>query len=305
MLATLAFAAALTAPQIARLDTVMRYVMHDRAIGAMSVGVVRDRDMTLRRYGRANDTTIYPIGSLSKSFVAATALRLARAGALSLEMPVRDVDDRFTAAAGVTLLQLLTQTSGIADYAALPGFDRKKRGIVTPRALIADVAPLPLRFTPGSDFDYSNTNYVLAGLAIERATHRPLIETEHREIFDALRMRATHRNLASSQLYAAGDIESTAHDMSAWLEELLDPRILSRNDVKRMTSGVPYGMGFFATDVYGMRGASASGYVAGYSAFMALIPSRHVAVVLLSNADRVDLAPAAQSALAAALDIPD
>lgn len=305
MLATLAFAAALTAPQIARLDAVMRYVMHDRAIGAMSVGIVRDRDVTLRRYGRAKEGAIYPVGSLSKSFVAATALRLSRAGTLSLEMPVRDVDERFTAASGVTLLHLLTQTSGIADYAGVPGFDRMKRGVVSPRDLISSVASLPLRFAPGSDFEYSNTNYVLAGLAIERATRRPLIQIEHREIFEPLRMRTTRRSLASSQLYGAGDIESTAADMSAWLEELLAPRVLARDDVKRMTSGVPYGMGFFATKVYGMRGASASGYVAGYSSFMALIPSRHVAVVLLSNADRVDLAPAATSALAAALDIPE
>lgn len=305
MLATLAFAAGLAAPQIARLDAVMRYVMHDRGIGALSVGVVRDGGVTLRFYGSATSRTIVPVGSLAKSFVAATALRLADAGRISLEMPVRRIDDRFVAAADVTLAQLLTQTSGIEDYANQPGFDRTSRAIVSPRALIAPVAPLALRFRPGSAFDYSNTNYALAGLAIEVATGEPLIVQEHRTIFDPLHLRATRRALANSQLFGAGDIESNVADLSAWIAELLDPRVLAREDVNRMTSGVPYGMGFFQTRAYGLRAATASGFVNGYSSYMALVPSRRTGVVLLSNADRIDLAPAAKSALAAALDIPE
>jgi CubicO group peptidase (beta-lactamase class C family) len=101
--------------------------------------------------------------------------------------------------------------------------------------------------------------------------------------------------------------------MAVWMRELLAPRVLARADVTRMTShshlkdgsASPYGMGFFVTTIYGIPAATASGYVNGFSSYIAVVPSRHTGVVLLSNADRVDLGPAAQSAIAAALDIPE
>lgn len=305
MLAALAFAVALSGPQTARLDAVMRYVMRDHAIHAMTVGVVRDGQVTLRAYGHATPRTVFAIGSLAKSFVAATALRLRDGGTLSLQMRVGEIDARFTQARDVTLEQLLRQRSGIAEYADTAGFDRSSTRIVAPRELIASVATLPLRFTPGSDFEYSNTNYALAGLAIEDVTHHTLIAQEQRMLFNPLHLRATRRYLRASQLYAAGDLESNARDMTDWMHELLDPHILTRADVKAMTNGVPYGMGFFVTSIYGMPAATTSGYVPGFSSFLALVPARRTGVVLLSDADRVDLGPAAQSAIAAALDIPE
>jgi CubicO group peptidase (beta-lactamase class C family) len=329
MLSTLALAAALTAPQTARLDAVMRYVMHDRSIRAMTVGIVRDGAVTIRAYGTAHPNTHFAIGSLSKAFVAATALRLADADELSLDERVATIDSDFTAARDVTLAQLLNQTSGIPDYAELPSFDRFDRTARSPRSLIAPAASLPLRFAAGSDFDYSNTNYVLAGMAIEGAARLPLFEAERRAIFDPLRMTATHRweprapesdrasgsvpSGSPSLAYAAADIESNARDMTRWVRELLAPVALSRTDVARMTTKATlsdgtlsaYGMGFFVTTIYGIPAATASGYVNGFSSFAAIVPRKHTGVVLLSNADRVDLGPAAKSAIAAALDIPE
>ena len=313
MLATLALAAALSGPQTARLDAVMRYVMHDRGITGMTVGIVRDGAVTIRAYGGAKRDYLYPIGSLSKAIVAATALRLADAGAVSLQMRVGQIDADFVAASHVTLMQLLTQTSGIADYSSQPGFDRASRAVLTPRELVAPVAALPLRFTAGSDLEYSNTNYVLAALAIEAATRKTLIAQEHNILLDPLHMNATHRWLGSYLLYGAGDLESNASDMCTWMQELLRPRVLTPGDVEQLLHGTrlqdgtrsPYGMGFYITDVFGLRAATTSGFAKGFSAYMALVRSKHAGAVLLSNGDRIDLGPAAKSALAATLDIPE
>ena len=316
--------------QQASIDRIVRYVMGDNHILGLSLAVVRDnRVVYMRGYGFADrrrtivttPATIFAIASLEKSFIAATILRLVERGRLRLDDRLSTFVPWYAVAKDVTVSELLTHTSGIPDYAQLPGFDRSARNPVSPTALVRRIATLPLAFPPGTSSNYSNTDYVLLGMIVERVTHAPLAAWLRHDLFMSLGLHATARwepILPEAQraegsvapgsptlAFAAAELESNAQDLARWLIALFTLHVVNATDFARMTrpahladgTSVQYGMGFYAGTIDGNEGAWHSGYIEGYSSFIALVPSRQLGVVLLSNADRVDLGPLAESVL--------
>ncbi|HEY9086111.1 MAG TPA: serine hydrolase domain-containing protein [Candidatus Tyrphobacter sp.] len=317
-----ALALSLAAAPRASIDRIVRYVMGDRHILGLSLAVVRDgRIVYAHGYGfadrrrsiRVQTSTIFAIASLEKPFIAAGVLRLSERGRLSLDDPLSKYVPWYSAARDVTLRELLSNTSGIPDYAQLPGFNRTSRNPVSPETLVRRVAALPLRFEPGTQWSYSNTDYVLLGMIVERVTHTPLAAWLHRDLFAPLRLRATaswnpilrEPNRAQGSLaagtpslaFAAADLESNALDLAAWIDDLLALRVVDSADLARMIDG----MGFFSGYIGPLPGAWHSGYIEGYSSYLAIVPSKRLGVVLLCNADTVDLGPLAQSVIEDAL----
>lgn len=326
-------AVSLTTPQRASIDSIVRFVMGDQRVLGLSLAVVRDGRISYahgygfadrRRTIRVTPETVFPIASLEKSLVAASILRLVERHEISLDDRASKYVPLYPAARGVTIRELLTHTSGIPDYAQLPGFDRRQRVPVSPQELVQRVAALPLRFAPGTDWNYSNTDYVLLGMVIERVTHVPLEAWLRRDLFVPLHLTATaawnpilpepqraEGSVAAgspSLAFGAANLESDVLDLGHWIDDLLGGRVVDRASLARMlepstigSATVPYGMGFFAGRIGGRPGAWHSGYIEGYSSFIAVVPGRHLGVVLLCNADRVDLGPLAQSVLDDAL----
>jgi len=308
---------ALPHPAAARVDLIVRSVMHDRGIEGLSVGVVLGDRSAVRAYGYTGRShaagvrprTLFAIGSLSKGMLAAAARSLNAAGRIRMGMRVDEIDPSYSAASDVTLAMLLEQRSGIPDYAQMPTFDRFSREPQSPRELVARVSALQLLFQPGTQTAYSNTNYVLAGMALQEAVGLPLAAIERETVFGPLGMHATRTwqpfvfeadrawgNVAPGSptlTFGAADLESNAPDLDRWMSALL---------THRFSTGA---IGFWSGKLFGDRVTAQSGYVNGFSAYMLLLPRRHAGVVLLCNADRIDLGPLAQSVMAAALDIPD
>ena len=144
----------------------------------------------------ATPDTAFAIASITKTFVAALVLELVQDGVLSLDDPIATWlpqlagDPRF-AANRVTVRQLLDDTSGIADCmeawseAALKDPTRRW----TPDAVIAFVGDPT--FAPGTRWAYSNTNYILAGIIIERASGATVASSLRRRILDPLELAGT------------------------------------------------------------------------------------------------------------------
>lgn len=118
----------------------------------------------------ANAAMAYPIGSISKQFTAACLLLLQERGKLRLDDPVAKWFPNFTQASQVTVRNLLTHTSGYSDYApqdyTIPAWTHA----VQPIDLVTMWATKPLDFAPGTKWEYSNTNFQLAALIVERAS---------------------------------------------------------------------------------------------------------------------------------------
>ncbi|WP_326810217.1 beta-lactamase family protein [Streptomyces scopuliridis] len=160
-------------------------------------------DRTTGRERLPRDT--YRIASLTKTFVATVLLQLEAEGRLDLDDTVESRLPGVVRGSGhdgrtVTVRQLLNHTSGIFNYNSDPEFRQKVAGdgFLTyryntwqPEQLIALAMSHPPYFAPGTDFHYSNTNYILAGMIVERVTGRPYGTEIERRILRPLKLRAT------------------------------------------------------------------------------------------------------------------
>ena len=123
----------------------------------------------------ADAATRYAIGSVSKQFTSAALLLLAEQRKISLDDKVAKYLPDLTRAREVTIRELLSHTSGYEDYAPqdyiIPDWTRA----TTPQAILDHWARKPLNFDPGTQWQYSNTNFVLAGEIFERVSGQPLV----------------------------------------------------------------------------------------------------------------------------------
>src|SRR5215210_6785359 len=136
--------------------------------------------------------TPFPIFSITRMFVAALAAKLAQDGQLNLDDPIRAAIPDWPNADRITLRMLLNETSGVGGD-LLPGnrlaraIDASPRAIWTPRRTLA-YARRP-HAAPGEMWEDNNANYVLAGLVIEHATHRPVAKSLRELVLDPLKLR--------------------------------------------------------------------------------------------------------------------
>lgn len=142
-------------------------VLPERAASSRPGGI---RSMLMRGPVPADASMAYPVGSISKQFTAACILLLQERGKLTLDDPISKWFPEFTRANQVTVRNLLTHTSGYSDYApqdyTIPAWTKP----IVSYVLIHEWATKPLDFDPGTRWQYSNTNFQMAALIIEKAT---------------------------------------------------------------------------------------------------------------------------------------
>ena len=265
--------------------------------------------------------TVFDIGSVSKQFTAMAVQLLARDGRLRLDDSVRRYVPELPAhAAGVTLRHLLHQTSGLRDYVELfPLAGVQYETVVRPADALALLArQRGTNFRPGDEWGYSNTNYFLLALVVERAGGRPLGEVLRERVFQPLGMASARLwerhtqvvpNRAASYAPAAaggfegvvydwetvgdGAIQSTAGDMLRWLDALASPRgavgdsaLVARLETPgALNDGTPifYAQGMLVTRYRGLRRVWHNGAAAGFRAHVERFPERRLSVVTLCN----------------------
>ena len=150
-------------------------------------GVRGIADMSTR--GAITTQTVFDIASVSKQFTATALLLLADAGKLTLDEPLsQHLPELPSWAAAVTVGQLMHQTSGIPEYVGLleaQGFELGDR--TTEEQALQALAGVPkLEFQPGSQFEYSNSNYLLLGEIVRRIAREPLPQFLTEQIFHPL-----------------------------------------------------------------------------------------------------------------------
>jgi D-alanyl-D-alanine carboxypeptidase len=242
----------------------------------------------------------YRVGSITKTFVATVVLQLEAEGRLSLDDTVDEwlpgvVEGNGNHGESITLRQLLNHTSGVHDYTADPefartyfardGFLEHRYDTLTPRQLVAIATDHEPDLAPGTDWRYSNTNYILAGMVIEEATGRPYAEEVRRRIIDPLKLRATSvpgtrvtlprpssraysklaetatgptydvTRLNPSMAGSAGEMISDSADLNRFYTALLRGRLLPAEQLAEMTTTVPampgasYGLGLIKREL--------------------------------------------------------
>ncbi|MEU8051467.1 serine hydrolase domain-containing protein [Micromonospora haikouensis] len=281
----------------------------------------------------------YRAGSVTKTFVATVVLQLAGEGRLGLDDTLhRWLPGLVPGAAAITIRNLLQHTSGLYDYTAtlLPDNDsflRVQFTTFTPTQLVAIAAAQPPAFPPGTAQAYSNTDYILLGMLIERVTGRPYRDEIRRRILDPLGLRNTqlpgafplvtgpHANLYlpvtrqgstvavdvtamnPSMAGAAGELISTTTELNRFYRALVGGRLVPSGQLRQMLdpAGTGFGLGlevaqFAGTTVVG-HGGGGPGFL-GLS-FTTLDGSRQI--TLTTAPWNSDPTPAMMAMMAAAL----
>ncbi len=140
--------------------------------------------------------TVFDIGSMSKQFTAACIILLAEQGRLSLTDDIRKYVTEFPDYGNtITIQHLLNNTSGIRDYTWLMVLARMSFGDQTKRKTEKILHLLSrqngLQFNPGDEYYYSNSNYFLLGVIVERNTGITVGEFADKNIFKPLKMKST------------------------------------------------------------------------------------------------------------------
>lgn len=337
---------ALPAVRRAAVDSAVTAVMQRDHVPAISIGIARNGTMLYARgYGyrdlpntiAADSGTIYEIGSITKQFTAALILQLLHDGKLSLDDPLSKYVANYPAADRVTLRQLLDQVSGIPDYTQQLDFLSYVDQDLTPAQIVAKVSALPLEFSPGSKWEYSNTNYVLLGMTIEKITGQSYADALQARLLGPLHLSSTsYTNPAAATAdrafgyswygtysvlarpssrtipFSAGALSSTVFDLIAWDTALFSNRVLPPELTKLMmtpgtlTDGTPtdYGFGLQLSRFYGRLAVMHGGGIFGFSSFNIVFPDTKLQIAILGNSDTFVSAEALAKSIAAIIEPP-
>lgn len=272
-------ATAATAPNrttLERMDRVIEDGIERSGMPGFAVAVVAGGEIVhARGFGDADADrpvtaqTPFLLGSTSKSFTALAAMQLVDAGKLDLDAPARRYVPEFRladqrAADRITVRQVLQQTTGLPETAGGPIVGSAADG--TALEALQELRDTQLATAPGTAFEYSNGNFILAGLIIERASGEPYAQYIRRHIFAPLGMRHSYTRLSAAKrdglatghrywfglatahgptfrpgIQSAGYLISSAEDMGRYLGMYLNDgltedgqRIVSRDGLKAM-----------------------------------------------------------------------
>ncbi|HKV60097.1 MAG TPA: serine hydrolase domain-containing protein [Ktedonobacteraceae bacterium] len=323
-------------PNAAQIDA---YLTHLNETGVLSGAVLVAQNGMLfeKGYGLADrDTGIantpqtrFRIGSLTKQFTAMAILILQERGKLHVTdhlcLYIADCPQDWQP---ITIAHLLTHTSGIPDYTNLTNFVPTWTQPTTPAELISRFKNLPLEFTPGSRFRYSNSGFILLGYIIERVSGESYATFLQENIFSPLKMKNSGYDVTypalpqhatgyykgyikpdpydPSVLYAAGALYSTVEDLNIWNQSLMLHTLISQQTSDAMfTPHIPcppagpggcllptdlgYGYGLFIAAEPQGRLIYHVGRIDGYLTYNGFYPASKLSVVVLSNLETTNV----------------
>src|ERR1700679_3128611 len=182
-----------------KIDKVAHDALAKTGVPSASLAIVKDGQIAyLHAYGDARldpktpakPEMRYSIGSVSKQFTAAAILLLQEQGKLSLDDKVSKFIPNLTRANEVSIRQLLSHTSGYQDYWPQDYVMPMMLQPVTAEKIMDGRGRKPLHFDPGTEWQYSNTNYVIAGVIVEKASGMPLLQFLREKVFTPLGMKS-------------------------------------------------------------------------------------------------------------------
>ncbi|RSM74488.1 serine hydrolase [Amycolatopsis sp. WAC 01375] len=249
----------------------------------------------------------FRVGSITKTFVSTVLLQIAGEGKLDLDAPVvRYLPGRIDGR--ITVRQVLQHTSGLYNYtSALPldpdEFEQIRYKHWAPEQLLKIATDKPLDFDPGTRWSYSNTNYVVAGLLVEKLTGKPYGKAVEQRILKPLHLDGTEvpgdnveikgphahgyvtvagkpndvTRINPSVAWAAGEIISTTRDLDTFVVALASGKLLKpaqQRELSKTTTVSPeYGLGLqVQTLPCGSKVWGHGGGIPGYSSQLLTTP---------------------------------
>ena len=326
VLSTPAAAQQLTSAERAAIDSSALAILASTGAPSASIAVVRNGQIVYEQaYGnaRVNPNTPaqpsmrYAIGSVSKQFTAAAVLLLAEQGKLSLDDKVAKWFPNLTRANEITLRHLLSMTSGYQDYWPQDYVFPDMQHPASAESIMQRWAAKSLDFDPGTKWQYSNTNYVIAAAIVERVSGAPFMDFLRSRIFTPLKMTSvadfdaaalttndagmylrnalgpfrTAPKEGKGWLFGAGQLAMTAHDLALWNISVMNRALLrptsygTQQTDMLLAAGTPtgYGLGVSIGTPGGRRRISHGGAVSGYTTTNEVYPEQRAAITVFTN----------------------
>jgi len=206
----------------------------------------------------------YGIGSISKQFTAACVLLLQQEGKLKLDDPVSKYVPGLTRGNEVTIRQLLSHTSGYQDFWPQDYVPPAMEKAISPQAILDHWAKQPLDFEPGTRWQYSNTNFEIAALVVEKASGKPFFQFVRTRILDPLGITSAvdfdalgptsvqpvgymryglgplrpATSTGPGWMYGAGELAMTASDLAKWDIAMINQSLLKPESYRQMETTV-------------------------------------------------------------------
>jgi D-alanyl-D-alanine carboxypeptidase len=331
--------AQLSADMQSKIDAAANKVLAETAVPSASLGIVKDGMIVYTHaYGLAHlrpdlsamPDMAYPIGSISKQFTATAILLLQQDGKLKLDDPIGKFFPELTRASDITIRNLLTMTSGYEDYAPqdyiIPAWLKEEQ----PIDIIHEWAEKPLDFEPGTKWQYSNTNFVLAALIVQKVSGEPFAKFIRDRVLtpaglDGVVNTYTEREKlrvtgyvsyalappreqpleAAGWYFGDGDLAMPAMSLLKWDLGIMNQSLLTPASYAQMETSFKlkdgtdtnYGLGIFTSASDGRRKIEHGGEVGGFVSENVLYPDEHIAIVVLTN----EVASSAAGSIASAI----
>jgi len=316
-----------------RVDALVAAEMREQRVPGLALAVLRDgKPVKAQGYGLANvelnvavkPETVFQTGSVGKQFTATAVMMLVEEGKVGLDDKLsKYLDGTPTSWKDVTVRNLLTHTSGIADYTdseyTKAGGLINLRGDYTEAELYQRFVQLPLDFEPGTKWKYSNTGYALLGFVIHKVTGEFYGDFLQERIFRPLGMNATRiiseadivPNRASGYELVKGEIKNqewvsatlnttadgalytNVMDLGKWDAALYTEKLLKRGSFEQMWTPVrlkdgktyPYGFGWFLNEANGHRLIEHDGAWQGFTMNISRYVDDRLTVIVMTNLD--------------------
>lgn len=311
------------------LDSYIQHEMQTQQIPGVAFAAIDHGNIVEERaYGLENLETgtplrsdgVFEIASVTKPFTATAIMLLVQDGKIRLDDPIDTfIDHAPLAWKDITVRELLSHTSGIKSLGWVECDGSPLLDITTER-FFAEVAKLPLEFSPGERAEYSDSGFFLLGMIIEKVSGMRYAEFMQRRVFAPFGMASTSildrrvivKNHVAEYTLHGGQLEhdrrvwqhelpsyfgmlSTVDDLSKWMIALTEGRVVRPEILHEMwtatklkdgksaeVNGIPYGLGWFTLNLNGHR-------VVGHPGFLGSVIFHYVdddfTVIVLTNLD--------------------
>ncbi|WP_444995238.1 serine hydrolase domain-containing protein [Aliikangiella sp. IMCC44359] len=253
-------------------------------------------------------TTIFRLGTITKQFTAAAIMILQERDLIDIDEPINTYLPDYPNGDLITARHLMNHTAGVPNYNKISAISGALDEEMTPTELVNHIKKLPLEFTPGAKYSYSNSGYTLLGYLIETVYGVTYERAIQQLIFDPLGMNDSEygeryitgsnkalgytqkgknsRNISMSIPYAAGALSSTVVDLHKWERSFYTNALLSESSKEGIfTPGLGnYGLGWDIHTTPTLKHSHGGG-ISGFSSHIARYPQEGLVIIMLSNVE--------------------
>lgn len=255
--------------------------------------------------------TKFRLGSITKQFTAVAVLQLEEQGKLKVtDAMCKYVENCAESWKQITIHQLLTHTSGLFNFTTDPEYPRTAMLPSPPAKTLEKIRDKPLRFDPGTKFEYSNSGYAALAIVVEKASGESypdymdkhvfqpagMKDSGHDDFTPVIKNRATGYVGAGATLrhapfhdmtipIGAGDLYSTANDLLVWDQVLYTDKLLKAPARAKMYTAEKnnYAYGWTVPKLFNRQVYTHNGGIFGFTTSIVRFPEERLVAIALSN----------------------